>query len=162
MDKLSSYRSFLQANGYRPEVRDDFVAFVHEGGNYVITADADPHYFQMLYPCMWSIDSPSERARALEVAGQTTMMLKAAKVYVVQRPALGDRPPGEDVTVAIELFLPKSDDFQEVFRRALRSLQMAAQHFASGMATSAAKDGGGILDHLRRAMGFGDSRPESA
>jgi hypothetical protein len=159
MDKLSTYRAFLQENGYRPDVRDDFLAFVHEGGNYVITADTDPQYFQILYPYLWSIDSPAERQRALEVAGQTTAMMKAAKVYVMQRPATPGRPASDDVSATIELFLPKVDDFAPVFRRALRALQSAAQEFATGMQRAAAQEQNGSLDGLRRSLGEGGSGP---
>jgi len=120
MSKLEMYRSYLKTQGYPCEVRDDFIAFKHEGGNYVVTADdSDASYFQLIYPKFWKLDKPADRQRGLEVASHVNQMVKGLKVFSV----------GTDTYAAIELFLPKPEDFQAIFPRALRAIQAGTQHF---------------------------------
>lgn len=163
MNKLSVYRPFLQAQGFRPEVTDDFIAFAYEGGHYVLMLDdGDPHYFQMLFPCFWRIDSPEERTRALEAASKTTQRIKVAKVFLDQRPANPAKNVAahEDTTAAIEMFLPKPEDFEAVFRRSLNVLQTAAHHFRAAMMTSSVPNAG-LLEQMRRALGLGGGSTEA-
>jgi hypothetical protein len=148
MGKLDLYRSFLKSEGFVCEVHDDYIAFRHEGGNYVLTADdADPTYFQLIFPKFWTLESPEERQRALEVASKVNMMVKGMKIFDVET----------DTCASIELFLPKPEDFKSIFRRALRSLQMGTQQFrlVMGMGNQP-----GIADVLRRLFGAGpDAKP---
>jgi hypothetical protein len=161
MDKLTLYRSFLQQQGFRTDANDDFLGFAFEGGNYVLgLEDGDPTYFRLIFPCFWSIDSPDERARALVAATQTTQAIKVAKVFLDQRPAipLKNVKAGEDTTAAVELFLAKPEDFEGVFQRSLRVLQIAAQHFRTAMAAGRGADGD-LLEQMRRALGLPGDGP---
>ena len=142
------YRSYLKAEGFSCEVHDDYIAFRHEGGNYVLTADdGDATYFQLIYPKFWKLEDQAERQRALEVASKVNMMVKGMKVFDV----------GTDTCASIELFLPKPEDFKAIFPRALRALQAGTMQFRMAMA---AGDGAGFFDALRRLFGGGpDARP---
>lgn len=144
MSKLAQYRSFLLTQGFRPEVRDDFVAFTFEGGLYLLKPDdTDPEFVQVLFPCFWKIVSDDEKQRALAAAAKATAMVKLAKVFPVQRQGEPGGPPIDDITAAIELFVPRFDDLAAVFPRSLRTLQVACLTFAMTMAQSSRLGGEG-------------------
>ncbi len=126
MASTDLYVEYLKREGYRPEVRDGLVAFRYEGGNYSIWVDDnDPTYFQLVYPNFWRIESDKERQTAIQCAEEATMKCKVAKVYV--------RPDGKDVMADIEEFLPRREDFEQIFDRALRALHTAVGLFVDGM-----------------------------
>lgn len=147
MTKLDDYHRFLTEEGFRPQMDGkDFLSFRHDGGTYVIPAEEkDSEYFRMLFPNFWSIDSPDERARALAAASEVTASIKAAKVFVL----------GDDTMAAIELFLPRPEDFRAVFPRALHVLKLASDRFAASMSGAGAGAGvlGGLLHLLGSAIG---------
>jgi len=128
MNKLQSYRDYLTRQGYRPEAHDDFVCFRHEGGTYLMPVeDRDPTYFRVIYPNFWTIDSDDERARANAAACDVTAALKGVKVF----------PLGNQISAAVELFLPSDDAWPALFGRVLHALQLAAHRFAAAMTASA-------------------------
>lgn len=124
MTKLDLFRAFLTKQGFRPQIHDDYVAFKHEAGTYVLPLDdADPNYFRIVFPNFWSFQTPSERQRVLETAAVVTGMIKAVKVF-----------PGPNDTIAsVEMLLPDEDAFRTFFPRALLMLQAAVREFCTAM-----------------------------
>jgi hypothetical protein len=152
MNMLSAYRSFLQDQGYRPEVADDYLTFVHEGGYYVVALGGGEHCLCVLFPSFWRIE-PANELRAFEAAAQTSALVTAVKVLplVVNSPS----GPVRHATAAIELLLANPTDFQQLLPRALRQLQMAAHCFRMAMVASAAKEQTEQAEQLRRSMDDG-------
>jgi hypothetical protein len=147
MSKLELYRSHLKAEGYACEAHDDHVAFKHEGGTYVLTVDdSDPCYFQLVFPKFFPIADAAQRARAQEVAARVNMLVKGAKVFDI----------GNDTCAAIEIFLPRPEDFRAILPRALRALQAGTQHFCMAMAVGAMP---GLLEGLRQMLAGGREVP---
>lgn len=130
MSKLQAYRDYLTRQGYRPEARDDYVCFRHEGGTFILPAeDQDPTYFRLVFPNFWPITSPEERTLANATACDVTASLKGVKVF----------PLGDSVSATIELFLPNTDAWQSVFVRSVQVLQLAVRRFCTGMTAAAAQ-----------------------
>ncbi|MBK8975189.1 MAG: hypothetical protein IPM29_04640 [Planctomycetes bacterium] len=152
MNKLEFLRSELTQAGFRPQVHDDYVAFRHAGGNYVIPVDDEDEIFvRVVFPNFWKIGSAAERGRALETAALICANLKNVKVF----------PQGDNTVASVDLLLPGLERFREVLPRAVQVLQAAAQHFCLAMAASGA---GGfarllheMIERLRRAQQGGGS-----
>jgi hypothetical protein len=127
MTKAEMYLEYLSAEGYRPELDGDGdVRFRKEGGTYYITVDEkDERYFRLMYPNFWLLESPAERAKALEVMGEVNATLKVVKVFPVR--------DGTDVTATVELFLEPHEGFKVVFERCVRLIQDALGRFRRGM-----------------------------
>lgn len=158
MTKLQTIRTILKDAGFQPRVQDDYVAFQHEGGTYVIPVDSDDEaYVRLIFPNFWSIDDAKEHARVLEVAAMVTSRMKNVKVY-----------PHEGNTMAcVELLMPRVEDFARVFPRALAALQTAARNFQLTMQIGRGDLPGGemaIADLLRRMIeqARGDERGREA
>lgn len=149
MNKLDTFRKFLTENGYRPTVRDDYMTFQHEGGQYVLPIDTDdPHYFRIVFPNFWHFDTPAERTRVLETAATITGMVKAVKIF-----------PGPNDTIAsIDMLLPNEETFCEFFPRALLMLQHACHEFARAM--HAREPGNPVLEALKKLFGGGEGEIE--
>jgi hypothetical protein len=125
MRKSQLFHDFLSKEGFRPTVSESgSVIFKHEGGNFFLAANEDDvPYFQLVFPGIWAIESDAERARAHVAASKATSDTKVAKVYV----------SGDNVYVAVELFLPDIEQFSKIFDRALRVCRIAAKGFADEM-----------------------------
>ncbi|MGE0143358.1 MAG: hypothetical protein AB7I19_05535 [Planctomycetota bacterium] len=131
MTKLDQIRDFLAKQGFRPQVRDDYVLFKYEGGTFLLPFDEeDPNFFRIVYPNFFPFASAGERQRVLETAAVVTGMVKGVKVF-----------PGVNDTIAsIELLLPDEATFQQFFPRALLSLQEAVRRFVMAMRNVDAED----------------------
>jgi hypothetical protein len=123
-DQLLEY---LKREGFRPEIDDDGdICFKLEGGVYFLIFDpSDALYLRLLYPNFWSIDSKEELARALHHANGVSRDIKVAKVVVNAKE--------DDVSCAVELFMPVVMDFELVFYRSVRVIQDAVRLFAERM-----------------------------
>lgn len=125
MSQTEVYAEFLRAEGFRPVIDDagDLV-FKCDGGFYFVTVDDDdPHYFRLVFPNFWGLESEAERHRARAVAAEITAEFKVVKVY----------PQHDDMQAAAELFLPNPADFRLVFERCLAGLQGAVRRFCELM-----------------------------
>jgi hypothetical protein len=125
MSKLELYMEHLTQEGYRPEVdHDGDVRFKKEGGTYyLMVEEQDERYFRLIYPNFWSLETPEERAKALEAMGAVNANLKVVKVY----------PVNNDTTAAVELFLEPHESFKLVFERCIRLVQEAVSQFRGRM-----------------------------
>ena len=121
------YVQHLMNEGYRPTIDGDGrVIFKHEGGTYFIQVDPkDDHYFQLVFPSFWSIDSSDELAHATMAANHATALTKVAKVFVLAS--------GDQVSATIELFLERPDSFEGVLGRAMSALRAGVTNFAEKM-----------------------------
>ncbi|HEY8378038.1 MAG TPA: hypothetical protein VIK91_16185 [Nannocystis sp.] len=128
MSLAEVYAEFLRAEGYRPVIDDagDLV-FRCDGGFYFVTIDDDdPHYFRLVFPNFWGLESEAERHRARIAAAEVTAEFKAVKVY----------PQHDDMQAAVELFLPVRLDqnaFRLVLDRCLGALKSAVRRFSELM-----------------------------
>lgn len=118
---------FLKREGFRPEYDDDHdIWFKYEGGLYYLIFDEnDSHYLRLLFPNFWRIDEEDEHQTALVTANAVSRDIKVAKVTV--------NPKGDDVSAAVELFMPVAMDFELVFYRSVRVIQDAVRLFAERM-----------------------------
>jgi hypothetical protein len=123
----NAYLAYLMREGYQPKIDSDGdVLFKFEGGTYYIDVDtSDEMYFRLVYPNFWKIEGSNSYAEAIIAATKATRQTKVTKVYLNE----GDRY----VSAAFEVYLPRPDDFEKIFRRALRSLKAAAENFAEAL-----------------------------
>ncbi|MFO7638225.1 MAG: hypothetical protein R6X14_02820 [bacterium] len=121
------YMKYLAAEGYQPSIDSDGdVQFKSEGMTCFIMVQeqaSDPHFFQILLPNFWDIESEQERQQVLAAADATNAKSKVAKVHTV----------GDWVCISAELFVNEPEDFKGVFDRAMRSLSNGLQNFVSRM-----------------------------
>lgn len=122
--KLKLYQDYLGEEGFRPKLVDGEVHFRKEGGLYILTADADPQYFQLAYPAFWEIESPEERRLALEVAEETNRNTKVAKVFIIN----------DNAWVTVESIIEKPESFRPILPRAMDIADYAVERFSSRMA----------------------------
>lgn len=125
MSQADVYAQFLRAEGYRP-VADDAgdLVFDRDGRYYCLTVDDDdPHYFRLVYPNFWGLESDEERQLAQVAAAEVTAEFKVVKVY----------PQHDDMQAVAELFLARPDDFRHVFDRCLIALEGAVHRFCDKM-----------------------------
>lgn len=122
------YVSYLQQEGYRPNIdHDGDVIFKEEGRTYFIDIDTkDPMYFRLVFPNFWSINGGEELARVIFAANYATLRTKVAKVYVHE--------DGRNVSAAIEIFLSKPEMFKDVFPRAMSALKASVNNFTEKFA----------------------------
>jgi len=125
--KIAMYLEYLRDEGFRPTTDDDGdVKFKMEGGTYYISADMDDDpFFRIIYPNFWDIESSEELERAYRAANYASMETKVAKVYV--------RRDETDVHATIEIFVSPSENFRNVFMRAMSALQTAKNTFRERM-----------------------------
>jgi hypothetical protein len=121
------YVSFLKTEGFSPTVdKDGDVVFKREGSSYYFNVDAsDQEFVQLVLPNIWSIDSKAELQNARAAAALATRSTKVAKCYV--------RSDDKNVSIAVELFVDKPEDFKKVFRRSLSSIGTAKGKFCDEM-----------------------------
>lgn len=121
MPGIGDYEAFLRELGFRPQrTQGGDLRFKYEGRTYSLTIyDDDPSFFQLLFPGIWTIDTPDELREALDVCNLLTLGRKVSKVYVDQ-----DR---SQVSASLELFVPDMRAVRSVFMRALSSLEGAGR-----------------------------------
>lgn len=121
------YSEFLKAEGFNPEVdKDGDVAFKREGRVYFIDvggAQKDPQYFRMALPNIWPIESEQERAKVLAAVDYANMRTKVCKTHTV----------GNNVWVAVEVFVAKPSDFKAIFGRSLNAIDGSTAVFVKKM-----------------------------
>ncbi|MDR1931006.1 MAG: hypothetical protein LBQ44_10320 [Treponema sp.] len=125
-DLQNMYMRYLRAEGYSPEIdKDGDVSFKFEGKYYYIEIyEDDLEFFRVVFPNFWEIESGEERAQVAQAASWANRRTKAAKVYMTDK----------NTTIAVELFIPKPEDFTAVFSRSLQVISTALGHFRDGMA----------------------------
>jgi hypothetical protein len=126
-EAASVYSDYLSGEGYRPEIDSDGdVAFKSEGKSYYIDIDTDDRsFFQLVYPNFWPIEDNEELLKAVFAADAANRKTKVAKVYL--------RSDHKQVSAAIEIFLPKPEEFGEIFPRALNALRASVSNFVEEM-----------------------------
>lgn len=119
------YMSHLTEEGFRPEIDGDGdVAFRREGRSYFIAvSEQDPGFFTVVLPNIWPIESEQERAQVLIAVDRATAVTKVAKAYTL----------GDNVWIAVELFVSAPEDFKGVLARSLHSIDEAVRTFVSTM-----------------------------
>jgi hypothetical protein len=119
------YMSYLVDEGYKPEIDPDGdIRFKSEGRTCYITIDEkDTLYFRLLMPRIWTIDNEVERRKVLVAADQATFSCKVAKVYTLK----------DSVSVSVELFVAKPEDFKGIFKRSLAALGYGYSQFVAKM-----------------------------
>lgn len=119
------YTSFLEDEGYKPEIDDDGdVRFKREGKTYFINVDADDAIcFRLVLANIWPIESEEERQEVRVAMDHCNAQAKVAKAYMVR----------DDVWVAIETFVSKPEDFKAIFSRSLSALDYGVGLFANRM-----------------------------
>ncbi|MBK7383956.1 MAG: hypothetical protein IPI81_11615 [Flavobacteriales bacterium] len=126
------YTDFLAEEGYKPEIDSDGdVQFKSEGKTYFINVvEDDPTYFRVVLANIWPIESEEERAQCLIAVDYSNAKAKVTKSYLVK----------DNIWVGIELFLPKTEDFDDVFRRSMSALGNGVTHFVTKMRELQGKD----------------------
>ena len=127
MGKADVYVEYLKDEGYKPVIDSDGdVAFKYEGGNYfIIAAEDDPMYFQLLYPNFWEVSDPALLDKVYRAAGQATRETKVAKVYVNRSQ--------DKVSATIEVYIKEPQDCGNFLKRALVAVRHAVKEFISVM-----------------------------
>ncbi|HTS18341.1 MAG TPA: YbjN domain-containing protein [Verrucomicrobiae bacterium] len=130
-EKAEMYLPYLRDHGYEPEIdKDGDIIFKKEKGRYyILVYEDDDEYFQLAYPNFWQIADDDARERALEVCTQVNRSTKVAKLYVTRK--------GNEVWASAELLLPRPQDFEGVFKRAMSVLQTGATKFLEEIAKPA-------------------------
>ncbi|MDH4458191.1 MAG: hypothetical protein QE272_05775 [Nevskia sp.] len=80
----------LAEEGYRPKIDEDGdIRFSVEGFTHMLDFDErDPAYVRLMLPQFWSIDDADELQRAYIAANEVCLMVKGAKVFVVNEAAV--------------------------------------------------------------------------
>lgn len=119
------YTSFLEEEGYRPNIDDDGdIYFKREGKTYLIFVDSeDSKFFRLVFPNFWPIESEEERLMVLHAANAATAQTKTAKVYMVQ----------DNVWASVELFIDDPSHFKALFGRCMDALGVGVQTFVTAM-----------------------------
>lgn len=117
--------TFLQDEGYRPELDDDGdITFNYEGDRYYIEFDANDEEYLKINLVVGKFE-PEELEAVLEGANAASLTVKAAKVVILENLAFS----------TVELFVARIADLKPVFRRYLACVQGAA-----GTASDEAKE----------------------
>ena len=126
------YMDYLEKEGYKPEVDSDGdVQFKAEGKTYFINVvEDDPQYFRVVLANIWPIESEEERQQVLVAMDYSNAKAKVTKTYMVK----------DNVWVGIEIFLPKSEDFEAVFPRCMSALNHGTAHYVTRMREQQQKD----------------------
>ena len=144
MNKLQMPKTVLTEQGYRAKPHDDYVAFQYEGGNYILPIDdADPTFFQIVFPNFRRISSAAELARAHEAAATVNSTVKTVKIFPV-----GGADGGQTMAV-VDLRLTDPQAFGQLLGPALLSLRIACQQFRMEMGSS---EPDGFLAMLREML----------
>lgn len=119
------YMDYLEDEGYRPEIDSDGdVQFKAEGKTYFINVvEDDPTYFRVVLANIWPIESEDERVQCLIAVDYSNAKAKVTKSYLVK----------DNIWVGIEIFIPKAEDFKEVFKRCMSALNNGVTHFVTKM-----------------------------
>jgi hypothetical protein len=122
-DLQDMYVNHLKAEGYLPEIDSDGDIKFKVSGDvyYIIVNDDDLRFFQMYE--LISISNEEHRRKALPAAQYATRRTKGVKVYISEN--------GNTATIAIEIFVPKPEDYKGVFRRLLSVIEKADRDFIS-------------------------------
>ena len=131
MGKAESTRmfaEFLRGEGYIPQIDEDGdVRFKIEGRiDYAFFDEKDEHFFRLVFPSFWAIESEDERRKVQKAALEATAEIKVAKVFPVR----------DNVWATIELFCSTPDEAKKVFQRSMSALKAAVQEFADKMRAS--------------------------
>lgn len=124
-----AYMTFLQSKGYIPALDSDGdVTFKTSMGGrslslFIEASGTDAQFFRVVLPNIWPIESEAERQKVLAACNAANAKLKVAKVYM----------SGDNVWVAVELFLATPDQYQAVFDRSLSVLSQAVDTFVAAM-----------------------------
>ncbi|MDR2375351.1 MAG: hypothetical protein LBD96_02820 [Treponema sp.] len=126
-DLQNMYVSYLREEGYSPWVDDDGdVAFERSDLNfYIAVNEGDLEYFQLLFPGIYSIDTPEERQRAADAISVVNRRRKVAKIFMNTNET--------SVSVVAEVFLRNPGDFRGTFSRMFDNVLLAAQNFLEAM-----------------------------
>jgi hypothetical protein len=123
--KAQMYLEHLKSLGYYPEIDPDGdVRFKHEGRTYyVFGEEGDQHYFRLVYPNFWSIDSDEERVKVLAMMSDINSDFKVVKLY----------PSRNDSSASVEMFLDPIDHFKVIFPRSMGLLAECVTRFVRRM-----------------------------
>jgi hypothetical protein len=126
-DLQNMYVSYLREEGYSPWIDDDGdVGFEKNDLNfYIIVNEGDLEFFQLLFPGIYSVDTPQERQRAAAAISVVNRKRKVAKVYM--------NTSETRVTVSAEVFVRNPGDFRGTFTRMFNNVLLAAQDFLEAM-----------------------------
>jgi hypothetical protein len=121
------YLDYLKKEGYPPEIDSDGdVRFKRQGITYFIdvrSQQKDPKYFRIILPGFWSIDNETEKLMVLIAADQINSTVKVVKIYTVK----------DHTWAAVEIFVPKPEDFKKIFPRSMSALSGGVELFAKTM-----------------------------
>src|SRR5689334_11425530 len=122
------YVSYLLKNGFKAEVDlQKDVTFITEGQTFFILIDPnDMMYFRIALPSFWKAESKDKLDSVLPLLYQVSLDVKGVKVI----------PRNSSVWAYCEMFLPKPDDYQQIFQRMIRALQYAARIFTDKVSAS--------------------------
>jgi len=128
--KTEMYLAYLRRRGYNPELDEDGdINFKKEGGIYLIFPDdTDDEYFSIVYPNFWKVESDAERTRALTACNLAIRVSKVVKVFL--------RQDSKNIWAAVEVFVVKPENFEEVFDRLMSALRNGVTTFADEMKKS--------------------------
>jgi hypothetical protein len=120
---------YFKREGYLAHLDDDGdIVFKREGMHYALCFDReDPEFAKLMLPNVWSVDTPQERAVVLHAMNEINRRYKVIKIHTV----------GDQVWLAVEMWLADQADWAVHFPRAVRALSHALFRFAEQMRTSA-------------------------
>ncbi|PTE00693.1 hypothetical protein [Pandoraea apista] len=119
---------YFKREGYAAHLDDDGdIVFKREGMNYALCFDRDdPEFAKLILPNVWHVDTPQERAIVLHAMNEINRGYKTIKIHTV----------GDQVWLAIEMWLVNQADWAVHMPRAVRALSHALYRFAEQMRTS--------------------------
>ena len=128
MTKLEALKSMLHDRSLVPECHDDYVAFRHLDGHFLLPIhDEDATFYQLVFPNFWSLEDAETRSSALEAAGAVNAATKLVKVFPT-RSARGDQ-----MSMGVELRAADPADFGAQLPALLDSIHAARKLFGMHM-----------------------------
>ena len=121
------YISYLMEQGYQASVDSDGdIKFKAEGRTFfIIVYDDDLQFFSVLFPNFWEIESLAEKEKVFEVANYLNRSIKVVKTYI--------NPREDNVSIGVEIFLNKPEDFKVNFNRIVDLLMSTVREFRDRM-----------------------------
>jgi hypothetical protein len=120
------YMNFLKGEGFSPKADNDGdVIFKYEGKTYYVSVHSnDAHYFRLMFPNFWEVDSDVEMTKALRVANEINRKVKVATIIIQSN---------NHVSAVAEMFIENNPQLDQFFMRTLKVLKQSSDDFAQEM-----------------------------
>lgn len=104
-------KEWLRVNGYKFDIQPFGIAFKYQGGHFIIEDNSDnDRYLQILMPCVYTLEDPSEKEKALQVCSEVNRKIKCLKAYFADE---------DSIWLSIEMFTNQTPDLDFFMERLL-------------------------------------------